>query len=399
MYLITLSNMSYVSITILFAALFMVAYINKKHNNQTYLFFTNSNSNPTTNTKSITLLSFVILSTMGAIFGVHGFIVSLFLSLCILSTFKYNKNNIILSILSIVFYLLLIITTMFIMAQITKTLFGWSLVNGILGTTVFTIIYILLGGHQSVKINQKICSMIFTAILLITLFFVFINTTNSSSIIKNIPTILPFHQYHNIILITAVITCLIILLIKHTKPNSPSKTRSKSVFLIISILITLLGVIAIATPPKTNIIGNKQIITYQEASLNGEVSYIIKMVDKNTPHTSNATYGIIPSYTTPTPTPTHTANYLMSGIIVLVHYLPPPLYFLILLILFALFISSVAKYTTNINQIFIEQILIPYKLLDQYKDIGLIWCSRLTITSIPLISITITALIFKILPS
>jgi hypothetical protein len=92
-------------------------------------------------------------------------------------------------------------------------------------------------------------------------------------------------------------------------------------------------------------------------------------------------------------------NYLMSGIIVLVHYLPPSLYFLILLILFALFISSIAKYTITINQIFIEQIIIPYKLLDKYQDIGLMWCSRLIITAIPLICIVITALIFQILPS
>ncbi|MBY0380167.1 MAG: hypothetical protein K2P99_07200, partial [Burkholderiales bacterium] len=364
MFLISLNTIAYIAITILLGVFFVSSYAYRRSNTtcDSFLGVGYSKSRCPILDVHFGLLEFVLLTTLGVLFGFSGFyylaitiIITQLIRMnyatktnnCTLASLVYEKSNLRLSIIVAIYQLLgyfaLTSFTMIAMAKMSQALVGWNFVNSVIGVSAFIIVYMLIGGYKAVRINKLISYIIFFSITMIFLAVVGVNTHGFLDIFANL---LKLSQPQNLTIkwlgIIALLTLgLLGLYILYNKVNQPKQAKLDLIELFIKLiaifLVVLIGVITLGTNAGSQTINGSKIVTYQTQLSNGELGYMVKTVRDNESNVKPI-LGILPPLLDDKTNiiEPNTYNYVLSGIVAMQHYLPNVLKFLIILAIMSL---------------------------------------------------------------
>ena len=416
MFLMSISIVAYVAITILLAIFFVSSYVYRKGNTtcDSFLGIGCSPRHPIVG-GHFGLLEFVLLTMLGVLFGFSGFyyvaiavIITQLIWMrydtktnnCTFASFVHEKSNLTLSIIVSVYqlfaYLALISFTMMTMAKIFQSLLGWNFVNSVIGISGFTIVYILIGGYKAVRINKLISYIIFFSISIIFLAFVGFNTHWFLDIFANLSKLSHLQNYplnHYLVFncetnwlgIIALLTVgLVGLQILYNKVSAVKRSQLHLLGLFIKLIaifsVVLTGITTLGTNVGSKTINGHQIVTYQTGLANGELGYVVKMVNDNESNVKPV-LGILPPLLNDKTNliESNTYNYVLSGIVAMQHYLPNELKFLIILAIMSLFIASISQYLLHSSRVLVRDIVRPLGLFNQYEDTGKLWMARVMI--------------------
>ncbi len=419
MYLLTLNNLSYIYITIFFLLLIIVPYLNRRSNKTSEQFLGLNELNHNTFTSyNLGIIEFVVLCFLGAKFGLNGYyvvviavIISFFLfskvkssnngdSLASIVSSKTNKSlGVVVAIYQMLCYSFLICVSIILTAKIFQSLLGWNFVNSVLSVVMFTFIYSLIGGYKSIRINNHINSMIIVMLILVTIICAYIKIGDMSTLISNLQTLAISEGYASghylsfnvdVKSIKLILTLLIAisglhLLTKNTNFGQKIKLNLMSLLLRLAIVyfVILLGIIAIGTNANVKNIAGKKIVTYQAQLSDGQVGYVVKSVDESTSakNKANIVPGIIPPIINEKTNivEANVFNYILTGIVTMHYYLPSQISSLIIIVVLALFMTSLSNYLILSGRIYVKEIAAPLNLFDTYGDVGKLWIARIVI--------------------
>ncbi len=322
MYLLNLSNLDYILMTVLFGLIISIAYYfrRKNTNSGNYLVAEKISLNKTwisIGRISIGLPEFIFFSASGAYFGLSivWVLVPIFIFVAImldkiiirsrffedLNNYQHeNYSNYFITVFYSLFMLMVAGAAIMMMVTLFKSLLGWEFGNSTLSLMAFIAISMLIGGFVSILYNQGWTIIIYFAIIFATI-VIGINHLGVAGVVDGLHNIefnnkmasneliKPFLnlQYYWLI----ILSCTLLLIINplsylKQQKNLPTNTTKLSRFgqLILIVVIILTGVLSLATPSNKPTLNNgNKIVTQQTRLEDGSVGYIVKSVNNNTP--------------------------------------------------------------------------------------------------------------------
>ena len=416
MYLMALGNIDYIVITILFAAIFIIAYLFRRKNQTAALFIYTGSDKPFTSNRSLIgygVLELIGCGTIGARYGISGIyyvilaiIISYLLSVYIAkiifpnSLFDYignvlgSKIQALVATFGIIVLLFLAIATTIFTFKLFQPLLGWNYVNSIFGITGVTLIYVLLGGSRAVKSNVQLCASVVLGGILLAVILGVINLGGPSGILANLHDLAVKrtmgYNYYTGFNINFLMACQIAIVglfltmlsfLVETRNDSNWRMWIKRMTWIIPIgLMVMCGVVALATPITKNTEGS-QIVTIQAQLPDGQTGYIVKAIDNDKTKPAFVTPGIIPPLLNPQTNliEPNAYNYMLSSVVALKHYLPKPLSIVLVLVVLSAFMFALAQYLLGVSKLIVFDVYAKLGWFCSYGEIGKIWLTRMSI--------------------
>ena len=419
MYLMALGNIDYIVITILFAIIFVIAYLFRHQNRTAGLFIYGGNDEmsfkPTRSLIGCGVIELVLCGVIGAIYGVSGIyyitlaiLLGYFLSLYVArviypnSLFDYIGNVIgpktqaIFAAFSILVLLFLAITTTVFTFKLFQPILGWNFVNSVFGITGLTLIYILTGGSKAVKYNTLVSAAIVFLVFLLIVVLGGLSLGGLSGVLANLHDLAvkkgSAYNYYTGFNINASILCQIVLaglfltmasFLGETKqPYKKNMNDSNHIIKIMPLwLIVMSGIIAIATPINKNNVGDNQVVTIQAQLPDGQTGYVVKTISNSKTTRSEITTGIIPPLLNPNTNLIEPGNYnyMLASAVALKHYLPKYLSVMLVLVILSSFMFALALYLLGISKLVVFDVYTKLGWLYTYGEAGSIWLTRMTI--------------------
>lgn len=441
MYLLSMSNVDYAMMTILFAILAVTSYIFRRKNNSSkdFLILQSHTLRPFYTILSLSgigLPEFLFFSSIAAFFGLSAIcaLIPIFLLVTIYFDKSLNKSIFATNILSanktsieqrsfyIIYGLILIFMSgvaISMMVGLLKSLLGWEFGNSTLSLMAVVAVCILLGGVISVYYNHATLMVILSAILSIVLFIAY-QKLGFGNLIKNLHAVaqennLPIKTFtalnfstknitNFILLIFAIFTLLVISplnLVKAKKSDTKSKSilvSSRFLQLIILVGVLLVGVFALATPNNTKNIAGSRLITQQTRLDDGSMGFVVKAVPSDAPTMQR---GLIPqnmpdnSFTGKFSNQELTStgfDYLSSALVLIKHSLP--FAFVSLIVVIILFYKTMSECISFITLLAINGFYAPYynKTGDEYENL---WATRVFMFMFMFVAIAVGLVLFK----
>lgn len=422
MYLLTLNNLSYIYITLFFIILIISPYIYRRKNktSRQFLYVDVTSKNKLWSSANLGIIEFVVLCFLGAKFGLSGYYysaIAILISFFIMSGIKgednsdslasvvrtklNNKLGILVAIFQMLCYSFLICVSIVLTAKIFQALLGWSFINSVLSIVTFTFVYSLIGGIQAIRINNYINMLVVSIICVLTLICAYIKTGDINVLVTHLKALatsqghtteyyLAFNYGGKAIKYAMVLAISLLGLNLLTKNiNFKQKIRSSSISvslllkLIVVYMVVLLGIIAIGTNANVKSIDGKKIVTYQAQLSDGQIGYVVRSVDEsaNTKNKANIVPGIIPPLINEKTNIVEPGvfNYVLTGIVTMHYYLPTPINTLIVIVVLALFITSLSNYLMLSSRVYVKDFVEPLDIFTKYGDIGKLWIARMVI--------------------
>ena len=408
MYLMALTNLDYFIITVFLALIFLIAYVNRRKNPDSDSFLFAKTRFDFVSHIEFGIIEIILAGVAGAVFGFNA-IYYVFVALIIQSIIqtviskKYallkvnNFNDYVLAtqnktlavVTSIINVLLLLVCVAIAIStsfKLLQAIMGFGYINNVMGLLGFTVMCILIGGRIGISYTK----LLYFAVIFISFIAIIIlgihqiggisavshNLTNLalangfSSDYYSIPKV----NLPNIYLMAFIILGFAGFRLISYQKTSKSSGGNLVISLIISLLLILPGVLALATINTSGVVDGKKIVTVMAALPDGQTGYVVKAVDNQDTKT-DTTPGIIPPLLN---TETNILeqdqyNYNLANIVVFRHYLPGSVMILALLMVFAGFMLSVTNYMMSLGKITVNNILIPLGLIAKYGKIGELW--------------------------
>jgi Na+/proline symporter len=404
MYLMSLTNQDYFIITVFLAIVFVIAYVNRRKNPDYDSFLTAK----TRFDSSIEfgLVEIILSGVAGAIYGFNA-IYYVFIALIIYSIIqkilskKYlvakvnnfndyiaiTQNKTVATITSILNILLLLVCIAVVIStafKLLQSLMGYGFINNVMGLLGFTVMCLLIGG----RIGLVYTKLLYFAIIFISFIAIIVLGIHQIGGIANLNhnlSNLAISQnlsadYYSISKFTSSNAYLIAIItlglggFRLISYKLVPQSKSRGISLLLTTLLILPGIIALATVSSGNVIDGKKIVTVMAELPDGQTGYVVKAVD-STDSKADTTPGIIPpllNTKTNLLTPNQ-YNYNLANIVVFRHYLPQSVMILSLLMVFAGFMLSISSYMMNLGRVTVNNILIPLGLIAKYGKIGELW--------------------------
>ncbi len=421
MYLLSLTNIDYIFITIFFAIVFIIAYLFRHKNENSHEFLNGAiKQNAILNNQLIPigLIEVVIAGIMGATIGfvslyylipiivitniLKAQIAKLCLNANVINLNEYiikqfgKVSGICFALLNFGLILSLLVITNLVIFELCQSILGWSFVNSIVGLLSMTLIYTLIGGSRGAFYNK----VFFYFIILFMLFGVIVvgiyQIGGFNSLINNLSQLSGnqgylFTHYTSMdlngnLLVGVIISFIAIAAIEIINANHVTNTIlnvttiwTSLIKIVVIVLLVMPGIIAIATPSDQATIPGKQIVTIQAQFPDGEKGYVVKAVD-NTKSGDNPILGIIPPLLNSNNLiEKGQYNYSLANIVPFTHYFSKPLRFSLYMMLFALFMMGISQNLLLLARNVLNGLLLPTNVIQKYGEIGELWAIRLTI--------------------
>lgn len=430
MYLISLTNYDYIWVAAFFSAFFLIAYLYRRQNSS-YAEFVVSDSK----LNILAFSGFGLIEIVGAGIGgsYYGFNAIYALALVIILVYlgqrvltkryleagvvnfsdyvyiRYGKfSAFYIALLQSVLFTMCITLLMCLIFKSLHALMGWNFGNSVFGLFGISLIAVVIGGRSGVTANKLLNYLIILLAFICVIAIAFYklggvehffanleNLAKAKQISANYYSQMPISLSDMLVFIGLVIALGGFYLLNFTLTANYSLHKPRAISLIIRLLIVVMlvmpGIIAIATPIGSAIAG-KQIITIEAQLPDGQMGYIVKAIDNADKDTSRElSPGLIPPLLNPNTNLVEKGkyDYLLSNIVTFRHYFPKQMFFLILLMLLAGFMATLADYLINIGQVVVKNILVPYNLIARYGVVGQLWALRLAILGFGAITLAI----------
>lgn len=447
MYLMNLGNIDYIVITIIFAIIFVTAYLFRRKNDTAtkFLFATDKAEMSQTNSWIIAcgVVEFVLLGIMGALYGVSAFyylLVAVVLAHVVLyyinnniapySIYEYLQQKI--GVAARVSYAILVIVLLLgicsvivaISSKLYLSLLGWNFVNSTFAVMGLSIVYVLVGGYKGIsyirKLQLALVFLIFISVIIISICHFngvgsFINNLNQLSTSQGKPTSFYTAIRYSILNIPLWVLFMLLTFIPLVTAVKVQANHSHWLLILakVSLFILMLfsGVIAIGSDVAGNINShNNKIVTYQAQLPDGQIGYVIKAIDAKATQL-NPVPGIIPPVLdgkTGLMKP-NSYDYKLATIVVFKHYLPKYLDGLIVLMILLAFMYSISQYLIAVAKIIAIDVYAPLNYLQSYGEEGKLWLVRMAVIVaaaislfagyylVPYLELPLTRLVFIIL--
>lgn len=441
MYLLSMSNIDYAMMTILFAILAVTSYLFRRKNNSSkdFLVLQSHTVKPFYSILSMSgvgLPEFLFFSSVAAFFGLPAicalipifllvtiyFDLSLGKSIFATNLLNANKTSLDQRCFYIIYGLILIFVSgvaIAIMVGLLKSLLGWEFGNSTLSLMAVVAVCILLGGVISVYYNHTTLTVILSIVLAVVLFIAY-QKLGFGNLIKNLHSVahennLPTKTFtalsfttknitNLILLMFAILTLLIISPLNLVKAKK-SETKSGAILisarfvqLIMLVGVLFVGVFALATPNNTKNIAGSRLITQQTRLDDGSMGFVVKAVPSDAPTMQR---GLIPqnmpdnSFTGKFSNQELTStgfDYLSSALVLIKHSLPFAFVSLILVII--LFYKTMSESISFVTLLAINGFYAPYynKTGDEYENL---WATRVFMFMFMFVAIAVGLVLFK----
>jgi hypothetical protein len=304
-------------------------------------------------------------------------------------------------IMNIIFIVILVLLSSMVIAigfKLLQSILGVLFINKMVVLIGATIILLLLGGSVAAKYYLTINNVI---IFCITFAIISIGIIALGGIVPMYSRLVHFggyyqhniNSYSNLKLILSSWFVLIIsswLVSKLILLNATAFTFKKvveEVWHIVTIgLLVILGILAVITPPNNSVSAGKSIVTLQSQLPDGQIAYVIKTI--NTPKTDKVTLGIVPPLLNPKTNiiKPNQYNFYLASISAINHYIGANYRILVLIIILAVFITSLTTYVYKLSQITTDNIISYLRLINTDNHIGLLWAYQLSVVAYTIIS-------------
>lgn len=318
-----------------------------------------------------------------------------------ISQYFGKLNGIVIALFSGIICLFLVIMVIIITFKVLQSLLGWSYVNSIVGILGLSVICMLTGGNKGVYYNKMLQSTfvicVFLLVVVVSLSIPYevtqlrdnlhqlaINQKLDQSYYLNIYG----HKHYLSGLVIAIsgfcgLTILRSSLCYQVQPNVKQQSLCAILSkILVVVLFVITGVIALGTSitPTTNANG-EHIVTIEAQLPDGQTGYIVKSMDEGNQSVAPIP-GIIPPIINPETNlvEKNSYDYSLANIIVFKHYLPHKLLVLLIVMIMALFMFSLADYLMIFSRICLPNILNYLPIVRTNGDEGGLWASRITIT-------------------
>lgn len=430
MYLIGLSNIDYIFLTVFFSLYTLNAYFKRDVNNSyddyvgistRYDYFPNF---------SFGFLEIIFVTYYTALYGLS--VGAVFLILIVLTFISqlildkmYIKYDVVsffdlvnklgltwLSRILVIFNLLIILALISLLMNLLYTsvhsLMGWNFNYSVYALFGICLIAIIVGGRSALVFN-KLLLYVVIGIAFLVLFICFLQKGDISITSKlrqlgsdlhlgsdYYTSLFQLNKFHSSLwLFTGVLYFLRILNYKKSSALvSKSRFIELSIKVIVLVILMLPALIALTTISKSGIIDGRKIVTEQTQFADGQMGYVIKAVDANSAN-SIATLGIVPSFSDNTNSllaRDGKYNYSIANLVAFQYYIPSFMMVLCLLMMLAGFLINIGDYLFTISQLTVENILIPTRLFAKYGEVGKLWMIRITLCSFSLLTLVLAKL-------
>lgn len=433
MYLLNITNIDYVMMTILFGAIFASAYYFRRKNRSSHDFFLGASATQMTffsGAISLGIVEFISLSGYGAYAGLSGLMLFMivYIVLDLLAGFRLKNSTLYQrlqvaefsaqSVVILVIYALLMLfvagTGIAVMVSMLKSLLGWEFANSTLSLIAIAAVCLILGGGAGLSYSKILASVIVFLLLLVIagLSYKNIGFGNLVASLQSVATDnkLQLNSFTSIAALTnpmlqlwlMVIVSLTFIVINPfanlkqiVQKTSGTIFIAKIIKFIMIAIIIFTGVFALATPNKLPEIAGKKIITTQTRFDNGELGYVVRAVpgdgvtlqrgvipvkaaDDDDQTLSNSTQGNF--------------DYISSALVVIKKALPYAFIPLFIIVLF--FFKTVSDSILFATFTIINGIYAP-RFNKSGEDLENLWAARVFMFALFVIAICIGLVLFK----
>jgi Na+/proline symporter len=419
MYLMSLNNVDYIILTIFFALIFLVAYLyrHKNTNSRDLLFALPQYEQLLSCHGNLGILELVLAGIAGATLGLNSvyyiwlaliisFVIQAKLTAAYASIATTNFTDYIrhqfgsitgcvVAIMNVVLLFLLATLTIILSFKILQSLLGWNFINSIIGVLGITLVYLLTGGSQAVYYNRIIQGVVILGSFILVAGLGIAKIGGISNLVANLSQLgasqglgtsyylyLTKPTYLLLGLVLAISGIGGVTLLNFTSPpvSAGGSTFKSAISLskfLIALIVVLPGVIAIATPVTANKTSGNKIVTIEAQMADGQTAYIVKALDTSS-KPDNSIPGIIPPLINPVTNLVmpNSYDYTLANIIAFRHYLPRQALVIVVVMVLAAFMYSLAGYLIWATRIILGNILVPYNWLQPYGEVGKLWASR-----------------------
>ncbi len=436
MHLLNITNFDYGMMTALFLIILVISYKFRRTNSSSEVFLLMKNYQMPAFVRPLSFLSFgliefVALSGYGAYAGIPA--LCAFIPVFLVTAWIYegfiaksevfqslgqakdtNLRNKFILVTYGLFMILVAGVSIAIVVTMFKSLLGWEFGNSTLSLLGIMLVALLLGGMIAATYNQALSWLIVTLIMLVVALLAY-RAIGTGNLISNLQQVakdnqLPLESFTQLkynlltikelwVLVLASLTVFIMSPLNIFKmAGSSAATLSSRYFVRIiqlaSILVLIyLGVCALATPNKANLIAGKRVVTQQMRLNDGSIGYIVKAVPSDQPTLQR---GLVPSLAEDDNNITSMSlaqfDFVSSAMVLLKSVLPYA--FVSLFILVMLFYKAISESILFATMIIIRGFYAPRynKTGDELENL---WASRVFLFALIAVSISVGLIFFK----
>lgn len=443
MYLLKMTNIDYMVMTVLFAILAMTGYLFRRKNNSSGDFLTikSHNVNSFANLISISgvgLPEFILLSSIAACFGLP--VLCLFIPIFIICSLWFDRvNNNSTFIQNLVdakasnldqrgfyisyglFLLLISGVTIAIMVSLLKSLLGWEFGNSSLSLMGIIAVCLLLGGLIAVVYSQFIATCVVAVAIFVVLFIAYqkigfghiianlqsVATDNKLPLDTFVKTKYSAYGFENFVLLLFITLTLSILYplnwIKSKKNTRLAAGKflitGRIIQLILLIGVLFIGIFALATPLENKNINGNIYVTQQVKLDDGSMGFVVKAVQSDTPAMQRglipAVSGVDEDFTSKFSEQAVLSSgfdFISSSLILIKHSLPYA--FVSLLVVILLFYRTTTECLSFITLLTINGFYAPYynKTGEEYENL---WATRVFMFMFIVVAISVGLVLYK----
>lgn len=433
MHLLSITNIDYGMMTLLFALILITAYCFRRKNRSSddFLLAQSHRINPLviiSGLGGLGLIEFIAASSYGAFSGLGA--LYLVLPIMVVLSVAFDLRVKLVSPLQtlfsdekpslkaqtfLAFYMLVMLLAagiaISVMVGMLYSLLGWQFGNSTLSLMAVILIFILLGGAAGVFYNQAIVNVVLTITLLAVIIVAYHNLGGDmaghlqtmavdNSLAKNTFTSLSALSFSYFWLAIVAIAGLLIL-----NPLWWSKTKKISrqsgislarifQWLILCIMI-LLGVFALATPGKQPVLHGQKVMTQQTRLADGSLGFVVKVVPSDGKINQ---LGIIPKQMNDnnelaaTGSSGNPNDYISSGMIMAGTAISWA--FVSLFIIISLFVKTISESVSFIAQALIKGFYAPY-FNKSGDDLENLWAARVFVFALCVVIIAVGLVLYK----
>lgn len=433
MYLLNITNIDYVMMTILFGAIFASAYYFRRKNRSSNDFLLGASTNWITyfsGAIGLGIIEFILLSSYGAYAGLSGLL--LFILIYIISEFifagklrdsnlfsllkdgRFDSGSVVIITAYAIIMLLVAGTGIAIMVSMLKSLLGWEFANSTLSLIAIAAVCLILGGYAGLAYSKVLASAIQLLLLFVVIVISYKNIgfgnllTNLQSVATdnklatNVFTSIPAMPNLGLQVWLLIIGSLVFVVInpfayveRNLNQNVGLSFTTKIIRLALVLIVILSGIFALATPNKLPEISGKKIVTTQTRFDNGELGYVVRAVPGSA---ATLQRGIIPVKAAEDDDQTlnnsaqGNFDYISAALVVVKKALPFAFVPLFVIVLF--FFKSVSDSVLFATLAIINGLYAP-RFNKSGEDLENLWAARVFMFALFVIAICIGLVLFK----
>lgn len=432
MHLLSITNVDYGMMSILFALILITAYCFRRKNRTSndFLLAQTHYLNPVVIFSALGglgLVEFIVASSYGAFGGLTAIYLALPTVIVLSVIFDYRakiaaplrnvlnddkpllKTQVFLACYSLVMLLAAGIAIS-VMVGMLYSLLGWQFGNSTLSLMGIVLVFILLGGVVGVFYNQAIVNVVMVITLIVVLFIA--NHNLPTNLVSSLQTVasensLAKDSFINIshfsmtqlwLVIVAIAGLLILNPLWWSKAQKLGQRKAgwgRVIQWAILALMILLGIFALATPGKQPVLHGQKVMTQQTRLADGSLGFVVKVVPSDgkinqlgiIPKQMNDENELAATGSSGNPNDFISAGMVMTGTAL-------SLAFVSLYVIMSLFIKTMSESIAFITQALIKGFYAPY-FNKSGDDLENLWAARVFIFALSVVMIAVGLVLYK----